>query len=226
MNATTLLNAVKSAQKPAAIGFVTILGLGIATALTTAISTLLALIIPVLLTATKTAIYGYPLFIAGLILIKSQKKAAPKIELLPSCKSFKQQELTQNKVLITQPSLETIFNNHLKPKQPTWQQMMVEEIQQKLQAPIETDGMQTTEDSNSPRLKTTQRIGKPFNQLSIAAICWQAISETSKLLDSIKASEMKSIASELKIPRYRNMNKTQLLIEILTAHENAPEFSQ
>ncbi len=72
MNATTLFNAVKSAQKPAAIGFLTILGLGIATALATAISTLLALTIPVLLAATKTAIYGYPLFIAGLIISKNQ----------------------------------------------------------------------------------------------------------------------------------------------------------
>ncbi len=224
MNATTLFNAVKSAQKPAAIGFLTILGLGIATALATAISTLLALTIPVLLAATKTAIYGYPLFIAGLILIKTQKKATPKIELLPPCQPFKQQELTQNEVLITPPLLETIFNNHLKPKQPTWQQMILEEIQQNLQTPIETDGMQTTEDSNRPRL--TQRISKPFNQLNIATICWQAINETAKLLDKIKASEMKSIASELQIPKYRSMNKTQLLLEIVTAHENAPEFSQ
>jgi hypothetical protein len=224
MNATTFLNAVKTAQKPAAIGFVTILGLGTATALATAISTLLTLLIPVFLAATKTAIYAYPLFIAGLILIKIQKKATPKIELLLPYKPFQEQEAIQNEVLITPPSLETIFNNQLKPKQPTWQRMILEEIEQNLQRPIETNARQVTEDSNRPRL--IQRIGKPFNQLNITTICWQGISKTSKLLDNIKASEMKSIASELKIPRYRNMNKTQLLIEILTAHENAPEFSQ
>jgi hypothetical protein len=53
MNATTFLNAVNTAQKPAAIGFVTILGLGTATALTTAISTLLTLLIPVFLAAFR-----------------------------------------------------------------------------------------------------------------------------------------------------------------------------
>jgi hypothetical protein len=104
--------------------------------------------------------------------------------------------------------------------------MILEEIQQNLQTPIKTDAMQSAEDSNSPRLKTTQRIDKPFNQLNIATICWRTISETSKLLDNIKASEMKWIAAELKIPKYRNMNKTQLLLEIVTAHEKAPEFSQ
>jgi hypothetical protein len=121
MNATTFLNAVKTAQKPAAIGFVTILGLGTATALAIAILTLLTLLTPVLLAATKTAIYAYPLFIAGLILIKSQKKATPKIELLPPYKPFQQQEAIQSEVLIIPPSLETIFNNQVKPKQPTWQ---------------------------------------------------------------------------------------------------------
>jgi hypothetical protein len=37
---------------------------------------------------------------------------------------------------------------------------------------------------------------------------------------------MKSIASELKIPKYRSMNKSQLLVEIVEAHENAPAFSE
>jgi hypothetical protein len=37
---------------------------------------------------------------------------------------------------------------------------------------------------------------------------------------------MKSIAAELKIPKYRQMTKTQLLLEIVEAHEKAPEFSQ
>ena len=67
MNATELFNAVNSAKKPAAIGFLTILGLATVIALATAISNLLALLIPLLMLVTKAAIYAYPLFIAGLI---------------------------------------------------------------------------------------------------------------------------------------------------------------
>lgn len=224
MNATQLLNAAKAAQKPAAIGLLTILGLGIATTLAISISNLLALLIPVLVIASKVTIYGYPLFIAGLILINSQKKATPKIELLPPCKPFKQQEMILNEVLITPPSLQTIFNNYLKPKQQTWQQMITEEIQQKLQKTIEIEARAIPETPN-PR-RETQRKCNPFNQLNIAMITWQMMNELSTLLNNIKASEMKTIASELQIPKYRNMNKSQLLIEIVSAHQNAPEFSE
>lgn len=64
------------------------------------------------------------------------------------------------------------------------------------------------------------------NQLATQLICWQVTSEVSKKLGEIKASELKSIASELQIPKYRNMNKTQLLLAITEAFDNAPAFSQ
>jgi hypothetical protein len=225
MNATTLFNAVNSAQKPAAIGFLTILGLGTVTALVTAISNLLALLIPVLTVITKAAIYAYPLFIAGLIITKNQKKATPNIELLPPCEPIKQQEIIRNEVLITPPSLETIFNNHFKPKQLTWQQQILKNLQQQTEI---QDASESTEALARPGLDTAScRDAKPLNnQLITQMICWQALSITAKLLDQIKASEMKSIASELKIPKYRAMNKTQLLIEIVDMHEHAPAFSE
>ena len=225
MNATEFLNTVNSAKKSAAIGFLTILGLGTVTALVTAISNLLALLIPVLTIVTKTAIYVYPLFITGLILIKNQKKATPNIELLPPCEPIKQQEIIQNEVLITPPSLETIFNNHFKPKQLTWQLQILKNIQQQTEI---QDVSESTEALARPGLDTAScRDVKPLNnQLITQIICWQVLSTTAKLLDQIKASEMKSIASELKIPKYRAMNKSQLLVEIVEAHENAPAFSE
>jgi hypothetical protein len=225
MSATTLFNAVNSAQKPAAIGFLTILVLVTITAFVTAISTLLDLVIPVLTIVTKAAIYAYPLFITGLILIKNQKKATPNIELLPPYYPLKQQEVIENEILIIPPSVETIFNNHLKPKPITWQQQILKEIQQ--QAEIQ-EASKPTEALASPRLDTALcHDAKPLNnQLITQMICWQALSVTANLLDQIKASEMKSIASELKIPKYRSMNKSQLLVEILDAHEHAPAFSE
>jgi hypothetical protein len=95
MTATSFFHAIKLAQKPAAIGFVTILALGITTTLATAISALLALLIPVCLIATKAAILGYPLFLAGLIAttIKlNQPKETPAIPLLPPLKPCLEQE--------------------------------------------------------------------------------------------------------------------------------------
>lgn len=225
MNATELLNAVNSAQKPAAIGFLSILGLATITALVTAISNLLDLLIPVLMLVTKAAIYAYPLFIAGLILIKNQKKATPNIELLPPYYPLKEQEVIENEILITPPSVETMFNNHLKPKQLIWQQQIFKEIQQQTEI---QEASKPTEALASPGLDTALcRDAKPLNnQLITQMICWQALSLTAKLLDQIKASEMKSIAAELKIPKYRAMNKTELLLEIVEAHEHAPAFSE
>jgi hypothetical protein len=225
MNATTLFNAVNSAQKPAAIGFLTILVLATITAFVTAISTLLDLLIPLLMLVTKAAIYAYPLFITGLILIKNQKKATPNIELLPPYSLLKQQEIIRNEVLITPPSLETIFNNYFKPKQLTWQQQILENIQQQTEI---QDASESTEALARPGLDTAScRDAKPLNnQLITQIICWQVLSTIAKLLDGIKASEMKFIASELKIPKYRSMKKSQLLIEIVDAHEHAPAFSE
>jgi hypothetical protein len=64
------------------------------------------------------------------------------------------------------------------------------------------------------------------SELAITLACWQAIIQTTEHLNAIKASEMKKIAADLEIPKYRNMNKTQLLLEIISAHESAPEFSE
>ncbi|HEY9299180.1 MAG TPA: hypothetical protein VIQ31_23050 [Phormidium sp.] len=244
MNATTFLNAVNSALKPAAIGFLTILGFSITTALATAISTLIALLIPALVITTKAAIFGYPLFLAGLIAIKIKEQCKKKetrkvIAMLPPCKPcekhFKQIETIQNEVLITPPSTEAIFDYQLRPKQPTWQQQILKEIWLHGELPTANqptteiqDTSQPTEALAIPGMDTAlRRDAKPLNnQLAISTTCWQAISATAKLLDGIKASELKSIASELQIPKSRNMNKTQLLIEIVTAHESDPAFFQ
>jgi hypothetical protein len=240
MNATVFFNATKLAQKSAAIGFITIIGLGLISSIAVALSTLLALLAPLLIAVTKAAIYGYPLFLAGLIAFKiqeqCQKKETTPITVLPLCKPcekrIKQIGILQNEVLITPPSTDTIFNYFLTPKQPTSQQQILKKIQ--LELPIENppkpkikDASKPTEVLVIPGLDTTSRRDAKAlnNQLSILIICWQAISETATLLDNIKASEMKSIASELQISGYRKMNKTQLLIEIIAAHESAPKFS-
>jgi hypothetical protein len=228
MTATSFFNAMKLAQKSAAIGFVTILTLGITTTLATAISTLLALLIPVFTITTKAAIFGYPLFLAGVIALnikqQCQTKEASTIAILPPSKPYEKhikQEIIQNEndVLITSPSFKVIFDHHFTPKAPTWQQQILTEIQQPTTEIQEAS--EPTEDTASRH--ETQPLN---NQLTILTICWQAIGETAVLLDAIKASEMKTIASELQIPKYRNMNKTQLLLEIVEAHESAPAFSQ
>lgn len=231
MTATSFFNAMKLAQKPAAIGFLTILALGITTTLATAISALLALLIPVCLIATKAAILGYPLFLAGLIatnMKQNQSTKTPAISLLPPhkpCLEQETQETIENEVLITPLSAEAIFDYHLSPKQPNWQQQILKEIQ-----PL-AEIQNTSQSAQTPirlELDTTARHDTKSlnNRFALLAICWQAISQTATLLDAIKASEMKSIASELKIPRYRSLNKTQLLLEIVEAHESAPAFSE
>lgn len=228
MTATSFFNAMKLAQKPAAIGFVTILALGTTTALATAISALLALLIPVCLIATKAAILGYPLFLAGLIATKikqNQQIGTLAIPLLLPLKPCLEPETIENKVLITPPSAEAIFDYHLSPKQPNWQQQILKEIQPLAEI---HNTSQSAQNATRLELDTTSRHDtKPLNnRFALLVICWQAIGETATLLNAIKASEMKSMASELKIPRYRNLNKTQLLLEIVEAHESAPAFSE
>lgn len=232
MNAVkAFFNAMKLAQKPAAIGFVTILGLGITTAFATVTSALLILLIPKLLLATKAAIFGYPLFITGLITLnikqQHQKKEPPTIAMLPPCKPHEKhinQEKITNEILITPPPIESIFNLHTAPKQPTWQQIILNQIQPTTEI---QDASQSAEALAMPGIDTALcRDAKPLNnQLALTTICWQAISNVSELLNKIKASEMKSTASELQIPKYRSMNKSQLLIEIVEAFNNAPAFS-
>lgn len=223
MNATVFFSAVKSAQKFAAIGFFAILGLGLASSIAVAFSALLALLTPLLIAGTKAAVYGYPFFITGLIAFKMreqhQKKNTGTIAVLPPCKPhakyIKQIEITQNKVLTTPLSAETIFNCQPTPKQPTWQQQILNEIRLGLSKENQ-DASEPTEAITKPGLDTaSHHDAKPLNnQLAIFTICWQAIGETGKLLDGIKASEMKSIASKIEIPKYRSMNKTQLLLSI------------
>jgi hypothetical protein len=244
MNSTILFSAVKSAQKSAAIGFATILGLGIATAWATAISAWLALLIPVLTIAEKAAIFGYLPFLAGVIALnikeQCQKKDTTTITMLlpyqPCKKPIKQTDAIPNEILIMPPSVEAIFDYHLTPKAATWQQQILNQIRWQLRG----ENQPTTETNNeiqetSKPAEALARLGlnttaphnaNTFNQLNITTICWQSMSQVSELLDKIKASEMKSIAAELKIPKYRKMNKTQLLLEIVEAHNNAPEFSQ
>jgi hypothetical protein len=231
MNATTISNAIKLAQKPAAIGFISILGLGITTALASAISALLALLVPVLLLATKAAIFGYLPFLAGLIALKikqqRQTKETHTIALLPPSKPYPKrnnQEEIENDVLIANPPIETIFKLYTAPKQRSWEQWILDQIQ-----------LETSKAQSEPEIKEVlQPIEKPAkynikplsNRLASSIVCWQAFNQVSELLSKIKASELKSIASELQIPKYRNMNKSQLLLEIIHAQECAPEFSQ
>ncbi len=228
MNATTFLNAVKLAQKPAAIGLFAILGLGITTALTTAISTLIALVIPVLATATKAAIFGYPLFLAGTIALnikqQCQTKESLTIALLPPSKPYEkrinQVEIT-NEVLITPPAIESIFKLHVAPKQPTWEQRILEQIRPETpESQFDTEIQEISQLIEQPAKSNIKPLS---NRLATSIVCWQAIGKVSELLDDTKASEMKSIASKLEIPKYRSMNKTQLLAAI--SEHDLPEIA-
>lgn len=222
MNATTIFNAVNSAQKTAAIAFATVLGLGLFTAFATAISALLALLIPVLVAATKAAIFGYPLFVAGLIAInikeQCQKKEAPTTAMLPPCQPIQptaQTQLIGTKVLVLPPA-KTLNEYYLHPQTLNWQQQILKEIRQ-----IDTCALPTSNQQQE------QRKPKPLNnQLATVTVGWQAINQVAILLEAIKASELKSFASALGIPKYRKMNKTQLLVEIVAAYDNAPAFSR
>ena len=178
--------------------------------------------------ATKAAILGYPLFLAGLIatnMKQNQQTETPAIPLLPPHKPCLERERIENEVLITPWSAEAIFDYHLSPKQPNWQQQILKEIQPLTEIQNPSQSPQTP---TRLQLDTTSRHDTKFlnNRFALLAICWQAIGETVTLLNAIKASEMKSVASQLKIPRYRSLNKTQLLLEIVEAHESAPAFSE
>ncbi len=83
-------------------------------------------------------------------------------------------------------------------------------------------------ETTAPKVDAILSKTKPAisSEFAIALVCWQALKQTTELLNAVKASEMKKIAAELAIPKYRNMNKTQLLIEIVAAHKSALAFSQ
>jgi hypothetical protein len=197
MNNSAFFSATYSALKVAAIGFLIIFALGIITALVSAISALLLTIIPLLKVTTKATIYGYPLFITGIITLKlleeSQPEELPARALLPSAKPKRTRET------------ETIENGVIIP-------------------PLSDEYLLLFCFYEAPEIP---RQKEPLsNQLAIQRICWEALAATAKLLDGIKASEMKSSAAGLQIPKYRNMNKTQLLLEIVRAYEEAPVFSE
>ncbi len=208
MNIPAIISAVSSAFKASAIVFLIIFALGIFTGFISAFLALLLTLIPLLETVTKVIIYSYPLFVTGVFVLnlseELQTKETPTTKLITSAKQKRTKEIEtiENGVIITPPSDEDLllsnFYNSTKPE--------------------------TLEQLESPELH--RQIESLNNQLALDAICWQALATTAKLLDGIKASEMKSMAAELQIPKYRNMNKTQLLLEIIRADDEAPVFSE
>ncbi len=131
------------------------------------------------------------------------------IAVLPASKPkrIKQQEIIENEVLVT-PFFDAEFLIHSFFEQP-----------------IEQPAIDTKEVTETDKTPVKRYINSLNNQLALKTTCWQAIAKVSELLDKIKASELKSIASELQISKYRSMNKSQLMISIIKAQEEAPEFS-
>ncbi len=65
--------------------------------------------------------------------------------------------------------------------------------------------------------RSTLQHGKPLNNaLALQMICWEAFAKVAQALKLIKASELKQVASSLKIKNYRRMNKSELLVAIAT----------
>jgi hypothetical protein len=104
-------------------------------------------------------------------------------------------------------------------QKPTWQSWITNQLI--FDQPTEA----TTPKAKADTIPTTKVKPAISTKFAITFACWQALEQTNELLNAIKASEMKKIAADLEIPKYRNMNKTQLLIEIIAAHESAPAFS-
>lgn len=62
---------------------------------------------------------------------------------------------------------------------------------------------------------STLQGGKPLNNaLALQIICWKAFAKVTQALKPIKASELKEVASSLKVKNYRRMNKSELLVAI------------
>jgi hypothetical protein len=61
----------------------------------------------------------------------------------------------------------------------------------------------------------------PFNQLALSLVCWEAMNQVALALNPIKASELKEVASSLKIKNYRRMNKSELLVAIAFTTSNS-----
>lgn len=129
-----------------------------------------------------------------------QEEHSQVIELLPPSKRpIKQVELIENEVLITPPSDEDLL------------------IYSFFQEPLEQPTTEIQEAAETEKTPTTRDIKPLNNRLALTTICWQTLSNVSEKLSKIKASELKSIASELQIPKYRSLNKSQLLVEIMQA---------
>lgn len=65
----------------------------------------------------------------------------------------------------------------------------------------------------------------PFNQLALSLVCWEAMNQVALALKPIKASELKEVASSLKIKNYRRMNKSELLVAIAFTTSNSTRGS-
>jgi hypothetical protein len=65
-----------------------------------------------------------------------------------------------------------------------------------------------------PSSTTLQREKSLNNALALQLIGWEAFAQVAQALKLIKASELKQVASSLKIKNYRRMNKSELLVAI------------
>lgn len=88
---------------------------------------------------------------------------------------------------------------------PTWQQWVIAQIQEQ------------------PKIVTEIQVASnPLNnQLALIAVCWQAFAQTAEALKPVKASELKEVASDLKIKGYRKMNKSELLVALAASAASA-----
>jgi hypothetical protein len=168
------------------------------------VTTIFALTLIIAIGATIALLL--PVIVAGTITSDTNQEETQPIALIPPKKPSqkRKQEIIENEVIITPPSDEYLLLH-------SFLEESIKESPEVLET-LEPQIQQSTNPLN--------------NQLATIIICWQAIAKVSIILDKIKASELKSIASDLQIPRYRNMNKSQLMISIIKAQEEAPEFSQ
>ena len=108
--------------------------------------------------------------------------------------------------------------NELKPIPASWQHSLSEPIT-----------LYKTEAKTLPLMLPACAINPstkpPFNQLALSLVCWEAINQVALALKPIKASELKQVASSLKIKNYRRMNKSELLVAIAFTTSNSARGS-
>lgn len=104
--------------------------------------------------------------------------------------------------------------NQLKPIPASWQRSLSEPIT-----------LRKTEAKTLPLMLPACAINPstkpPFNQLALSLVCWEAMNQVALALKPIKASELKQVASSLKIKNYRRMNKSELLVAIAFTTSNS-----